>query len=96
MLTPVGAEMIRALALRDSGEHLGIASGPGKPGLFADAAEISEHGAQPGFDPGFGQLLYWRPVPGFAPSAATFAASVRLMDQLRGAFAAAVQAGAPP
>jgi AcrR family transcriptional regulator len=39
------------------------------------------------------QLLYWRPVPGFAPTAATFAPSVRLMDQLRAAFAAAVQAG---
>lgn len=57
MPAPVGAEMIRALALRDSGEHLGIASGPGKPGLFADVAEISEHGAQRGFGPGFGQLL---------------------------------------
>jgi hypothetical protein len=39
------------------------------------------------------QLLYWRPVPGFAPTAATFAPSVRLMDQLRAAFATAVQAG---
>jgi AcrR family transcriptional regulator len=44
-------------------------------------------------NPALAQLLYWRPVPGFAPTAATFAASVRQMDQLRAAFAAAVRAG---
>jgi hypothetical protein len=44
-------------------------------------------------NPALAQLLYWRPVPGFAPTAATFASSVRLMEQLRAAFAAAVQAG---
>jgi AcrR family transcriptional regulator len=44
-------------------------------------------------NPALAQLLYWRPVPGFAPSAATFAGSERLMEQLRAAFAAAVRAG---
>jgi AcrR family transcriptional regulator len=44
-------------------------------------------------NPALAQLLYWRPVPGFAPSAATFAASERQMDQLCAAFAAAVRAG---
>jgi AcrR family transcriptional regulator len=44
-------------------------------------------------NPALAQLLYWRPVPGFAPTAATFAPSVALMDRLRAAFAAAVQAG---
>ncbi len=44
-------------------------------------------------NPALAQLLYWRPVPGFAPTAATFAPSVRQMDRLRAAFAAAVQAG---
>ena len=44
-------------------------------------------------NPALAQLLYWRAVPGFAPTAATFAPSVRLMDQLRAAFAAAVRAG---
>ena len=44
-------------------------------------------------NPALAQLLYWRPVPGFAPAAAAFAPSVALMDQLRAAFAAAVQAG---
>src|SRR5215468_8256295 len=45
-------------------------------------------------NPALAQLLYWRPVPGFAPAPTTFAASVRQMDQLRAAFAAAVRAGA--
>ena len=44
-------------------------------------------------NPALAQLLYWRPVPGFAPSAATFAPSVALMDQLRTAFAVAARAG---
>jgi AcrR family transcriptional regulator len=44
-------------------------------------------------NPALAQLLYWRPVPGFAPTAATFAPSVALMGQLRAAFAAAVRAG---
>lgn len=44
-------------------------------------------------NPALAQLLYWRPVPGFAPSAATFAASERQLDALRAAFTAAVQAG---
>jgi AcrR family transcriptional regulator len=44
-------------------------------------------------NPALAQLLYWRPVPGFAPTAATFAASERLMEQLRAAFSVAVQAG---
>ena len=44
-------------------------------------------------NPALAQLLYWRPVPGFAPSAATFAASQRQLDQLRAAFAAAVRTG---
>ena len=44
-------------------------------------------------NPAQAQLLYWRPVPGFAPTAATFAPSVALMDQLRASFAAAVRAG---
>jgi len=44
-------------------------------------------------NPALAQLLYWRPVPGFAPTAATFAPSVTLMDQLRASFAAAMRAG---
>jgi AcrR family transcriptional regulator len=39
------------------------------------------------------QLLVWRPVPGFAPTEATFAASVGQMEQVRAEFAGAVRAG---
>ena len=39
------------------------------------------------------QLLYWRPVPGFAPAAATFAVSVRQMEEMRAEFAEAARAG---
>lgn len=41
-------------------------------------------------NPALAQLLYWRPVPGFRPSAEAFAASVDQMELLREALAAAV------
>src|SRR5215467_7106169 len=44
-------------------------------------------------NPALAQLLFWRPVPGFAPTAATFAVSTAQMDELRARFAEAVQAG---
>jgi AcrR family transcriptional regulator len=44
-------------------------------------------------NPALAQLLYWRPVPGFAPTETTFAASVEQMERLRAALAAAVRAG---
>jgi AcrR family transcriptional regulator len=44
-------------------------------------------------NPALAQLMFWRPVPGFAPRADTFAPSVRLMDQLHATLAAAVRAG---
>jgi len=44
-------------------------------------------------NPALAQLLYWRPVPGFEPSPATFAASVEEMRQARAEFAEAVRRG---
>jgi AcrR family transcriptional regulator len=44
-------------------------------------------------NPALAQLLYWRPVPGFAPAEATFAVSVTQMGQLRAGFAEAAAAG---
>jgi AcrR family transcriptional regulator len=44
-------------------------------------------------NPALAQLLVWRPVPGFAPTEATFAASVRQMEQVRAEFAEAVRCG---
>ncbi|HEU5111090.1 MAG TPA: TetR/AcrR family transcriptional regulator [Micromonosporaceae bacterium] len=43
--------------------------------------------------PALAQLLVWRPVPGFVPAEATFAASVRQMQQVRAEFTAAVRLG---
>src|SRR5262249_13530459 len=44
-------------------------------------------------NPALAQLHFWRPVPGFEPTAATFAPSVALVDELSAALAAAVRAG---
>jgi AcrR family transcriptional regulator len=44
-------------------------------------------------NPALAQLLYWRPVPGFAPSAETFRASRQDMAELRAEFAEAVRLG---
>jgi AcrR family transcriptional regulator len=44
-------------------------------------------------NPALAQLLIWRPVPGYSPSAATFQVSVRQMEQLAAEFTAAVRAG---
>ena len=44
-------------------------------------------------NPALAQLLFWRPVPGFVPSAATFAASVDEMARARAELASAVRAG---
>jgi AcrR family transcriptional regulator len=44
-------------------------------------------------NPALAQLLVWRPVPGFAPTEATFAASVQQMEEVRADFAEAVRLG---
>ena len=44
-------------------------------------------------NPALAQLLVWRPVPGFAPAEATFAASVAQMEQVRAEFAEAARLG---
>jgi hypothetical protein len=44
-------------------------------------------------NPALAQLLHWRPVPGFTPSPATFAASVGDLGAIRAEFGAAVRLG---
>jgi AcrR family transcriptional regulator len=44
-------------------------------------------------NPVLAQLLYWRPVPGFEPSARAFEPAVRQVEWLREALRAAVDAG---
>ncbi|MEU8261849.1 TetR/AcrR family transcriptional regulator [Micromonospora sp. NPDC048999] len=43
-------------------------------------------------NPALAQLLVWRPVPGFAPTEATFAASIQQMEQVHAEFTEAVRA----
>ena len=68
-----------------------VAEGPGGVATIRAAGRALVRWAVE--NPALAQLQYWRPVPGFAPTAETFAPSVRLMDQLHAAFAAAVRAG---
>jgi len=44
-------------------------------------------------NPVLAQLLHWRPVPGFEPSARAFEPAVRQLEFLRAALRAAVDAG---
>jgi AcrR family transcriptional regulator len=44
-------------------------------------------------NPALAQLMFWRPVPGFVPSAEAFAASVGAIELARDEFAEAIQHG---
>ncbi len=44
-------------------------------------------------NPALAQLLFWRPVPGFEPTAESFAPSVEEMAVVHAEFAAAVRLG---
>jgi AcrR family transcriptional regulator len=81
----------RGVAGTGAAIHAAVAEGPrGMVTIRAAGRALVRWAVE---NPALAQLLYWRPVPGFAPTAAAFAPSVALMDQLRAAFAAAVQAG---
>ncbi|SRR5712691_7459530 len=81
----------RGLARSDAAVQGALEDGPGGVGTLRVAARAVVRWAVE--NPALAQLLYWRPVPGFAPTAATFAVSVAQMDQLRAGFAEAAQAG---
>lgn len=57
-----------------------------RAGLTADARWAVAH-------PVLAQLLFWRPVPGFVPSAEAMAPADALVDLLRGQLSAAVERG---
>ena len=81
----------RGLALQSAAVDAAAAQKPpGVPRLRAVARAIVRWSVE---NPALAQLLFWRPVPGFEPSAATFAASVDEMARARAELAAAVQAG---
>lgn len=82
-----------ARGLERSGDAVqaAIEEGPGGVGTIRAAARALVRWAVE--NPALAQLLYWRPVPRFAPSAAAFAASVAQMGQLRAGFAETAAAG---
>jgi AcrR family transcriptional regulator len=63
---------------------------PGVPRVRAGARAWVAWAVQ---NPALAQLLCWRPVPGFAPTAETFAVSVQQMEEVRSEFAEAVRLG---
>jgi AcrR family transcriptional regulator len=63
---------------------------PGMPSLRAGGRAIVRWCVE---NPALAQLLHWRPVPGFEPSAAVFEGSVREIDDLRAQLAEAVRRG---
>jgi AcrR family transcriptional regulator len=64
--------------------------GRGVPRIRAGAGAVVRWAVE---NPALAQLLHWRPVPGFEPSAAVFEPSVEDMSDVRGEFAEAVRLG---
>jgi len=64
-----------------------------EPGLPALAAGLDAAGRWELANRALSQLMFWRPVPGFAPSAEAFAPSVEMFALHRKALADAVLAG---
>jgi AcrR family transcriptional regulator len=85
-----------ALFEHGSREYLAVfrsASGREAPGLAALRAGLDATGRWMLEHQVLAQLLFWRPVPGFEPSAEAFAPSVALVDDIRSLVEAAAQAG---
>jgi AcrR family transcriptional regulator len=78
---------------RENLEAMRDAMGRGKPGLDALIAGLEASG-QWGLDNrALAELLFWRPVPSFTPSAEAFAVSMEMVELQRGALADAVAKG---
>jgi AcrR family transcriptional regulator len=82
-----------ARGLERSGAAVLAAARPLPPGVPRIRAGARAWVAWAVENPALAQLLCWRPVPGFAPTAATFAVSVQQMEQVTGEFAQAVRLG---
>jgi AcrR family transcriptional regulator len=81
----------RGLALQQAAVGAAVGNVPrGVPRIRAGAAAVVRWAVE---HPALAQLLFWRPVPGFEPSPATFAPSVEEMSDVRAEFAEAVLLG---
>ncbi len=63
------------------------------PGLEAVAGGMEATARWAVANPLLAQLLFWRPVPGYQPSAEAFAPALEIIDLLRGALAGAAARG---
>lgn len=63
------------------------------PGMDAVAAGMEATGRWAVSHPVLAQLLFWRPVPGFQPTADAFAPALEIIDQLRHGLRDAAAAG---
>jgi len=85
-----------ALFLRGQLRHLAVmrqAMGDAQPGLDALTCGLEASGRWALANRAIAQLLFWRPVPSFEPSAEAFAISVEMVALQRAALADAVAAG---
>ena len=85
-----------ALFLRGQLRHLAVmreAMADAEPGLDALTSALEASGRWALANRAVAQLLFWRPVPSFEPSAAAFAPSVEMVSIERAAMADAVAAG---
>jgi AcrR family transcriptional regulator len=85
-----------ALFQRGQVEHLEVmrrAMGTADPGLPALTAGLEASGRWLLANRALAQLMFWRPVPSFAPSSDAFAPSVEMVDLQRTAIADAIAAG---
>jgi AcrR family transcriptional regulator len=85
-----------ALVARGHAQNLNVvraardASGPGLPALRACGRASARWAVE---NPVLAQLLFWRPVPGYQPSAGAFADALAVVELLRVCLVEAVQAG---
>ncbi len=85
-----------ALFRRGQLEHLAVlrdAMAAAKPGLDALTAGLEASGRWALANRALAELLFWRPVPSFEPSAEAFAPSVQMVALQRAALSQAVVAG---
>ena len=81
----------RGLLSQQSVVHAAVeAAPPGVERIRVGAVAVVRWAVE---NPALAQLLHWRPVPGFEPSAETFGISVRDMVVVREVFAEAVRLG---
>ena len=81
---------------RGQAEHLAVmrnAMAGAEPGLDALSAGLQASGRWLLANRAIAQLMFWRPVPSFQPSAEAFAPSLQMIALERAAMAAAVAAG---